>query len=131
MRSLTATLHNPAASSQGNLLSAPLCLGLTASTHIPTYTATHPPLQTALLLQVIQILVARDKETHQPKGSAYVWFQRRRESELALKRLNGSTTAMPDPAAPQAKPLMVTLAQHSVAPVRAYRVGWGDHRQEA
>jgi hypothetical protein len=69
------------------------------------------------LPQVIQILIARDKETHQPKGSAYVWFQRRREAELAIRRLNGSATAMPDPANPHAKPLLVTVAQQSVAPV--------------
>ena len=68
-------------------------------------------------LQVIQILIARDKETHQPKGSAYVWYQRRREAELAIKRLNGSATAMPDPSNVQAKPLLVTVAQQSVAPV--------------
>ena len=34
-------------------------------------------------LQVIQILLARDKATGQPKGSAYIWFQRRRDADLA------------------------------------------------
>ena len=66
--------------------------------------------------QVIQILIARDKATHQPKGSAYIWFQRRREAELAIRRLNGSASAFPDPTNPQARPLLVTVAQGSVAP---------------
>lgn len=42
-----------------------------------------PAISFLTLAQVIQILLARDKATGQPKGSAYIWFQRRRDADLA------------------------------------------------
>eukprot|EP00887_Chlorella_sp_A99_P006782 scaffold2.g6782.t1 len=40
--------------------------------------------------RVVQILVARDKATHMPTGSAHVWYQKRREAEPAIRKLHGS-----------------------------------------
>ncbi|KAL4452730.1 hypothetical protein ABPG75_008392 [Micractinium tetrahymenae] len=89
--------------------------------------------------RIIQILVARDKDTNEPKGSAYIWYQRRRDADFAARRMNGNSTAfaafypqqpaeVPLPAAEgeEAKPaepagppkLTVKIAQSSVKALR-------------
>lgn len=42
-----------------------------------------PVVAPRILQQIIQILVARDRATGEPKGSAYIWFSRRKDADLA------------------------------------------------
>lgn len=80
----------PAASPSGPAAGKWLHIELVGAVRLPTALCTSAHMlffRLVLLnlpgLQVIQILLARDKATGQPKGSAYIWFQRRRDADLA------------------------------------------------
>lgn len=73
------------------------------STAVPTQ------LDVLLLLQVVELVVVRDKFTHESKGSAFIWYQNRQQADHAILQFN-VRHVLPDPTGEQDRPLVVRRA---------------------
>jgi hypothetical protein len=58
---------------------------------------------------VVELVIMRDKISHESKGSAFVWYTTRQSAELAMQRFNLSHV-LPDPSGRQVRPLVVRPA---------------------
>lgn len=59
--------------------------------------------------KVVELVVVRDKVTHESKGSAFVWYANRAQAESAAQRFN-LRHVLPDPSGEQDRPLVVRQA---------------------
>ncbi len=60
--------------------------------------------------QVIELHLVHDRATHQPKGSAFLWYATKAEAQAALKQLSG-VHVLPDPTGEtRRKPMVVRHA---------------------
>lgn len=59
--------------------------------------------------KVVELVIVRDKATHESKGSAFVWYQTRAQAERAIMNFN-IRHVLPDPTGEQDRPLVVRKA---------------------
>lgn len=64
----------------------------------------------AAAVQVVELVVVRDKATHESKGSAFVWYATRAHAERAILQFN-LRHILSDPAGEQDRPLVVRKAK--------------------
>lgn len=60
--------------------------------------------------KVVELVVVRDKSTHESKGSAFVWYATRVTAERAILQFN-LRHVLPDPSGEQNRPLVVRKAK--------------------
>lgn len=58
---------------------------------------------------IVELVIQRDRHTHESKGSAFMWYTTRRMAEAAIARYNLSR-ALPDPTGEQSRALVVRRA---------------------
>ncbi|KAJ9515120.1 hypothetical protein QJQ45_028921 [Haematococcus lacustris] len=59
---------------------------------------------------VVELVIVRDKASHESKGSAFVWYASRANAERAILQLN-LRHVLPDPSGQQDRPLVVRKAK--------------------
>lgn len=60
--------------------------------------------------KVVELVIVRDKATHESKGSAFVWYSARSQAERAILQFN-LRHVLPDPMGEQDRPLVVRKAK--------------------
>lgn len=60
--------------------------------------------------KVVELVIVRDKSTHESKGSAFVWYGTRAQAERAILQFN-LRHVLPDPSGEQDRPLVVRKAK--------------------
>jgi len=60
--------------------------------------------------KVVELVIVRDKATHESKGSAFVWYATRSQAERAILQFN-LRHVLPDPSGEQDRPLVVRKAK--------------------
>ncbi|GFH21421.1 RRM domain-containing protein [Haematococcus lacustris] len=71
---------------------------------------------------VVELVIVRDKASHESKGSAFVWYASRANAERAILQLN-LRHVLPDPSGQQDRPLVVRKAKS-----RANKMGNANYR---
>lgn len=71
---------------------------------------------------VVELVIVRDKSTHESKGSAFVWYANRSLAERAILQFN-LRHVLPDPSGEQNRPLVVRKAKIRVSPLLPAGIG--------
>jgi len=72
--------------------------------------------------KVVELVIVRDKVSHESKGSAFVWYSSRAHAERAILQFN-LRHVLPDPSGEQDRPLVVRKAKARAKAAAAHGAG--------
>jgi RNA recognition motif-containing protein len=81
--------------------------------HVQPYEQIIKRLLSNVCMQVVELVIVKEKSTHESKGSAFLWYATRIMAERAILQFN-LRHVLPDPSGEQDRPLVVRKAKARV-----------------